>query len=242
MKIVKHLKTEEYGVKCMKKMLKKLENENEDGFGSERKNKSMSPKKMRDTAIRTSGGDSTGIGADGKPPKKFAEMHLDVVPESMKVKRLQGAIKTCTDKVFESRAITAWRYTGNKDTMENAIYKDYLQRPDKKEEKVYDSEEEEEMKKKKEESEDEEGKTRTLPRVPLDRFKKKTFDKKYKDLAKFPFMREGEDDDDNDEDDEYPEPEVNKQKPFKAKAKVEHDKNDDFGGGGDLMGGFDDDF
>ena len=39
---------------------------------------------------------------------------IDVVPDRMKVSQLQSAVKACTDKVKESRAIAPWRYTGFK--------------------------------------------------------------------------------------------------------------------------------
>jgi len=190
---VKHLKTEEYGINCMKRMLQKFEKDGEDGVdaGPDRKNRSASPKKQKDANKRTSSRDSTGPGTDRRPRRPPAEMHLDVVPEHMKVHRLQEAIKTCTDKVFESKAITPWRHIGNKDTMENAVHREYLQRPDNPAKKKKDSDDEEADL---EPQEADDAKPRTLPKVPLDPNKKKTWEKKYGELAKFPFMR-GKDDD-----------------------------------------------
>lgn len=224
---MKHLKTEEYGIVCMKKMLLKFEKDEEGlAAGPDRKNRSASPKKQRDATKRTASRDSAGQGTDRRPRRAPADMHLDVVPESMKVHRLQEAIKTCTDKVFESKAITPWRHIGNKDTMENAVPKEYLQRPDNPKKKKKDSDEEEADL---EPLENEEAKPRTLPKVPLDPHKKATWEKKYGELAKFPFMR-GKDD----EEDE-PREDLKEHKSPKSKGP----KTDVFGGGADFG---DDDF
>ena len=231
LRIVKHLKTEEYGIVCMKKMLLKLEKE-EDPLapGPDRKNRSASHKKRTDPPARASSRDSAGLGTDRRPQRLPADMHLDVVPDSMKARRLQEAIKTCTDKVFESKAITPWRHIGNKDTMENAVHKDFLQRPDKPAKKKPDSDDEEEGL---EPQEPEDAKPRTLPKVPLDPHKKTTWEKKYGELAKFPFMR-GKDNEDDASQEGLPE-----DRP--ARGGKPAAKNEDFGGGfGDEdFGGFD---
>lgn len=229
---MKHLKTEEYGIGCMKKMLQKLDkDEDAVAAGPDRKNRSASPKKQKDAPGRASSRDSTGLGTDRRPRRQPAEMHLDVVPDGMKVRRLQEAIKTCTDKVFESRAITPWRHIGNKDTMENAVHKDFLQRPDKPAKKKQDSDDEEAGL---EPQEPDDAKPRTLPKVPLDPHKKTTWEKKYGELSKFPFMRGKDDDEDASRED------LGDDKPPKAKAAG---KTDDFGAGGGFgdedFGGFD---
>lgn len=100
---------EEFGVKCMEKMFKRLEKNTEEngenvGFTSTRSK----------TAPRRVNADREAIGQSTERKKFIANMHIDVVPDSMKSKRLSGAIKMCTAKVFESKAITPWRYTGSK--------------------------------------------------------------------------------------------------------------------------------
>jgi hypothetical protein len=91
------------------------------------------------------------------------------------LKNLPGAIELCTDKVLESRAITPWQYTGNKDTMENAVRKDYLQRP-RVSKKEKDSSEEEE--------DEEDEKPKNKPRI-------RVFEKQLAEIEEFPFNRKG---------------------------------------------------
>lgn len=65
-------------------------------------------------AVSTTIYDPTGSGDNPTKPYHIANMHLDMVPDKMKISRLQGAIRTCTDKVIESRAVRPWGYTGYK--------------------------------------------------------------------------------------------------------------------------------
>lgn len=112
MKIVKELKMEEFGIKCMEKMFKRIEKKREEmGEGNAPVATTTTRSK---TAPRRVALDKESLGQSTERKKHVANMHIDVVPDSMKSKRLNGAIKMCTDKVFESRAVTPWRYTGFK--------------------------------------------------------------------------------------------------------------------------------
>lgn len=100
---------EEFGIKCMEKMYKKLEKKR-DEFGEN--HPAAIPRSK--TAPRKVVLEKEAAGQSAEKKKFIANMHIDVVPDTMKSKRLSSAIKMCTDKVFESRAVTPWRYTGNK--------------------------------------------------------------------------------------------------------------------------------
>lgn len=99
---------EEFGIKCMEKMHKKLERKKEGDLGDLGTTAKANPAK-RVTFENDKAGSTTATGT-----KHVANMHIDVVPDSMKSKRLTSAIKMCTDKVLESRAVTPWGFTGPK--------------------------------------------------------------------------------------------------------------------------------
>ena len=221
LKIAKHFKSEEYGIKSMEKMLKRYENlkEEKEGHGGKSPSRGRSlPAKRNETAS-----------GDQLAKKKFvADMHIDVVPESIKISRLRSSIKICSDKVVESKPVRPWRYTGNKDTMENPVNPQYLQRPDKPNHPTVPEEDEEE-------EDDEEGKPlKNKNRPPF-------YTRPLKDLKKLPFRRDRNEDDsqeseqDNGLDEESePKPNTKKESPAKGKPKQ---TVDDFAG----FGGFNDD-
>jgi hypothetical protein len=97
---------EEFGIKCMEKMQKKLDKKRDGDQGEFASTAVTYPKKVTFEGERP--------GTTMNSGKHVANMHIDVVPDAMKAKRLKGAIKLCTDKVLESRAVTPWRYTGSK--------------------------------------------------------------------------------------------------------------------------------
>lgn len=101
---------EEFGIKCMEKMEKKLEKKRDGDFGM---NDNFGEKRSKSTK-KVTFADSTKGNQTNRSGKHVANMHIDVVPDSMKIKRLKSAVNLCTDKVIESRPVTPWRYTGNK--------------------------------------------------------------------------------------------------------------------------------
>ena len=129
-KIVKKLKTEEFGVKCMQNMLRLYESTKDENGGStatsgqvfrkrpercssfeleRRTSKTIKARIPKDAFIVP----KTQFAAD-RQQREFANLHYDVVKPSIKSKTLEKAIKTCTNKVHESKAVTPWRYTGLK--------------------------------------------------------------------------------------------------------------------------------
>lgn len=113
--------------------------------------------------------------------EKYHQKPLTEDEKKRYLRNLPGAIELCTDKVLESRAITPWQYTGNKDTMENAVKKDYLQRPRVSKKEKGESDEEDE----------EEDKPKNKPRI-------RVFEKPLADIEEFPFNQKGQREDRDD--------------------------------------------
>jgi hypothetical protein len=225
LKIVKHFKSEEYGIQSMEKMLKRYEGNKEDkeGQGGKSPTRGRSlPNKKKEVG-----------GGDNSVSKKFvADMHIDMVPDSIKISRLRSSIQICADKIVESKPVRPWRYTGNKDTMENPVNPQYLRRPDKPTQAVVAEEDEEE-------DEEEAGKKQ------LNKNKTPFYNRPMKDLKQLPFRKkaangenedgEGDDDEEEDEDEELKEkPAPKKQNGAKLTAK---ESVEDFAG----FGGFNED-
>ena len=106
-KIVKKLKFDELGITHMKATKAKLKQQLED----------MELDSMGNFKVKTKQTESTELGNKwaGKRPRE-----IDLISPQKKIKRLNQAIKLCTEKLIESKPFTPWRFTGPKDTVENA--------------------------------------------------------------------------------------------------------------------------
>lgn len=196
---------EEFGIKCMEKMFKRLEKKREEV--GENQTTAVTRSK---TAPRRVNLERETLGQSVEKKKHIANMHIDMVPDIMKSKRVSSAIKLCTDKVFESRAVTPWRYTGFKDTIESPVNKEYLQRPDKP------------NKRKKANSDDEKDEENSEDKKGGNRDKTKLYKKSIKEIKQFPFMANKYNKDEiEEEEDEY---EKSRSRPKKAGR-----MDDDFG-------------
>lgn len=139
----------------------------------------------------------------GKLPRE-----IDLVSNRMKMKQLRNGIKSLTEKLIESKPIVPWKYTGEKDKVENAFQVNHVPGYVKKVARI-DSDEEDSL-----DSDEKKPKDRT-----------KLYDRDISEIGKFPWKfkyDEKELDDDEDYDDDFPELEDSPKRERKQNNFIDH--------------------